>query len=163
MPRRLRRPEREKARDRLERFVLRARRVMAHSLFRDQMELLQAVADGTFKVKVIKDPDTGEREQRLLIELPPEEAFESYAARLRAFTIPDEPVYWELALDAVEALAPQEISDEVIDIDGLRAAFADVTQGKKTAQAYSVMTESGQLTDLQIADLWLYSDALHPR
>jgi hypothetical protein len=147
--------------ERLERFVLRARRVMAHSLFRDHMDLLQAVADGTFKVKVIKDPETGEREQRLLIELPPEEAFESFAARLRPVTIRDEPVYWELVLDAIEALAPAEVRDEVIDIDSLRAAYAEVTQGKKTAQAYFVMTQSGQMTDLQIADLWLYSDALH--
>src|SRR5271165_1600706 len=147
--------------ERLERFVLRARRVMAHSLIRDHMDLLQELADGTFKVKVMKNPEPGDREQRLLLELPPEEAFESFAARLRPFTIRDEPVYWELVLDAVADLTPQEIRDEVIDLEGLRAAYDDATQGKNTAQAYSVITENGQLTDLQLADLWMYSDALH--
>jgi hypothetical protein len=162
MPR-LSRPEREKRRERLERFVLRARKVMAHSLVHEHMDLLQAVADGTFKVKVIKNPQTGEREQRLLVELPPEEAFESFASRLRPFTMRDEPVYWELVLDAIEELTPQKIRDEVIDLEGLRAAYADVTEGKNTAQAYSVITQNGQLTDLQLADLWLYADAMHAR
>jgi hypothetical protein len=161
MARRLSRPEREKARDRLERFILRARRVMAHSLVQDHKELLQAVADGTFKIKTIKASETGEYEQRLLFELPPEEAFESFAARLRPFTIRDELVYWENALDAIENLAPQEICDEIIDLEGLRAAFTGVTQGRQTAQAYLVITESGTLTDLQLAEIWLYSDALH--
>ena len=99
----------------------------------------------------------------MLVELPPEEAFESFAARLRPFTIRDERVYWELVLNAIEDLTPQKIRDEVIDLEGLRAAYAGVTQGKNTPQAYSVITENGQLTDLQIADLWLYSDALHAR
>jgi hypothetical protein len=125
------------------------------------MELLQEVADGTFTIRTIKDAETGEYEQRLLLELPPEEAFESFAARLRPFTIRDELVYWENVIDAIENLAPQEICDEVIDLEGLRAAFTGVTQGRQTAQAYSVITESGTLTDLQLAEIWLYSDALH--
>lgn len=47
---------------------------------------------------------------------------------------------------------------EVIDVESLRTAFSNVTEGKNEPQAYSVITEGGQLTDLQIADLWLYSD-----
>jgi hypothetical protein len=43
----------------------------------------------------------------------------------------------------------------------MRAAFTGVTQGKQTAQAYSVSVQSGTLTDLQLAEIWLYSDALH--
>lgn len=161
MARRLSRPERERARDRLERFVLRSRKVMAHSLIRDRMKLLQAVADGTFKFQVTKDPETGEREQRFLLELPDEEALESFAARLRPFTIRDERVYWEAVLDAIADLTPQDLLDEVIDIEDLRKVFADITTGKKSAQAYYVMTDSGQLSDMELADLWLNSDALH--
>lgn len=159
MSRRLSRPERERARDRLERFVLRARKVMAHSLIRDQMELLQVVADGNFKFGVSKDPETGEL--RFLAELPAEEALESFAARLRPFTMREERVYWELALDAIADLTPQDLLDEVFDIEGLRTMFADITARKKSAQAYFVMTDSGQLTDMELADLWLNSDALH--
>jgi hypothetical protein len=159
--RRLSRPERERARDRLERFVLRSRKVMAHSLIRDQMDLLQSVADGSFKVKVTKDSETGDREQRFLLELPNEEALESFAARLRPFTIRDERVYWEAVLDAIADLTPQVLLDEVLDIEDLRKVFADITTGKKSAQAYYMMTDSGQLTDMELADLWLNSDALH--
>lgn len=155
--------ERERARDRLERFVLRARRVNAHSLVRDHLKLLQAVADGSFKIRTVKNTETGEYEQRLLIELPPEEAFESLAARLRPFTMRDEPVYWELVLDALEGLTSQETRDEIIDIEQLRAAFSAVTEGRKTPQAYSVITEAGNLTDKELAHDWLNSDALHAK
>ncbi len=134
---------------------------MAHSLVKDHMELLQAVADGTFRIKTIKNTQTGEHEQRLLIELPPEEAFESFAARLRPFTIRDEVVYWELVLDSVEGLVPPATLEEVIDIAGLRQAWAGVTQDRKSAQAYAVVTENGQLTDKELAHDWLNSDALH--
>jgi hypothetical protein len=161
VPRRLSRPEREKACDRLERFVLRARRVMAHSLYREHMDLLQQVADGTFKIITIRNTDTGVHEQRLVMELPPEEAFESFVARLRPFTMRDELVYWENVLDAIEGMTPQETLDGVIDVGQLRESWAGVTQGKKTAQAYYVMTQSGQLTDKQLAEDWLNSDALH--
>lgn len=161
--RRLSQPERARARERLESFVLRARRVMAHSLVRDHMDLLREVVNGTVKVRVTKDPDTGERQQSLLMELPPEEAFESFASRLRPFTMRDEPVYWANVFDAIEDLTPQQVCDEVIDIGSLRTAFSGVTEGKNDAQAYYVITNNGQLTDLQIADLWLYSDALHAR
>lgn len=119
----------------------------AHSLVRDHLKLLQAVADGSFKIRTVKNTETGEYEQRLLIELPPEEAFESLAARLRPFTMRDEPVYWELVLDALEGLTSQETRDEIIDIEQLRAAFSAVTEGRKTPQAYSVITEAGNLTD----------------
>ena len=158
---RLGRVERERRRDRLERFVLRARKVMAHSLVRENMELLQRVAAGTFKFQVTRDIGTGERELRYQIELPPEEALESFAARLRPFTMRDEPVYWELVLDAIADLTPQAWLDDIVDLEGLRHVFAGITQGKNTAQAYYVLTENGQQTDLQLAEAWLNADALH--
>ena len=155
--------EREKKRDRLERFVLRARKVMAHSLVREQQELLQAVADGTFKISVKKDPETGEREVRSLREARLETVGEAVVARLRPFTMRDEPVYWESVLDAIEDLVPPDIRDEALDLTDLRAAFAGVTQVKQQPQAYSVITESGQMSYLQIANLWLNSDALQAK
>ncbi len=119
------------------------------------------MADGTFKFQVAKDSETGERELRFLLELPPEEALESFAVRLRPFTLRDERVYWELVLDAIADLAPQELLDEVLDIEGLWKMFDDITKRKKSAQAYFVMAESGQLTDMELADLWLNADAMH--
>jgi hypothetical protein len=44
------------------------------------------------------------------------------------------------------------IRDEVVDIESLRTAFSGVTESKKDARPYYVITNRGQLTDLQIAD-----------
>lgn len=148
-------------RDRVERFVLRARKVMAHSLVREQMELLADLASGTIKVNVLVDKKTGESEHRVLMELPPEEAFESFAARLRPFTMRKETVYWEVVLDALESLLSEETLAEVVAIDDLRKHWSNVVDGSQMAQAYYVVTEKGKLTDVQLADLWLNSDALH--
>jgi hypothetical protein len=81
--------------ERVERFVLRARRVMAHSLVRDHSKVLNELASGTIQVHVQVNKATGEATHRFTMELPPEEAFESFAARLRPFTMRKEPVYWE--------------------------------------------------------------------
>jgi hypothetical protein len=97
----------------------------------------------------------------MMIELPPEEAFESFAARLRPFTMRKEPVYWELVLDALEELVSPETLAEIVDIDDLRKHWSTVAEGRKMAQAYYVVTEKGQLSDVELADLWLNSDALH--
>jgi hypothetical protein len=105
-----------KPNERVERFVLRARRVMAHSLVREQMELLNDLGSGTLKVTVLVDKKTGESTTRGRIELPSEEAFESFAARLRPFTMRKEPVYWEVVLDALESLLSDETLADVIDI-----------------------------------------------
>jgi hypothetical protein len=43
-----------------------------------------------------------------------------------------------------------------------RSGAATVVEGSQVAaQAYYVMTESGKLSDVQLADLWLNSDSLH--
>lgn len=148
-------------RERVERFVLRARRMMAHSLVRDQPKLLEDLAAGNFQLRILVDNETSESEVRLMKELPPEEAFESFAARVRPFTIRKEPVYWELVLDALERLVSPETLAEIIDVDDLREHWSTVAEGKKMAQAYYVMTEKGKLSDVELADLWLNSDALH--
>jgi hypothetical protein len=80
-------------RDRVQRFVLRARRVMVHSLVREHSKLLNELASGTIQVHVQVNKATGEAAHRFTMELPPEEAFESFAARLRPFTMRKEPVY----------------------------------------------------------------------
>jgi hypothetical protein len=148
-------------RERVERFFLRARRVNEHSLVRDHLTLLNQVAAGTMNLIVRVNQKTGESKHKVQIELPPEEAFESLAARLRPFTMRKETVYWETVLDALERLLSSEVLAEVMDFDSLRAYWREVTQGKKVAQAYYVMTESGQLTDVELADQWLNCDALH--
>ena len=134
---------------------------MEHSLVREHLPLLNKVASSTFGLIIEVNKKTGERKHRLQLELPPEEAFESLAARLRPFTIGKESVYWSAVLDALEKLLSKETLAEIVDIQGLRDYWLEVVEGSKVAQAYYVMTESGQLSDVQLAELWLNSDALH--
>ncbi|BBY15100.1 hypothetical protein [Mycolicibacterium litorale] len=148
-------------RDRLQRFVLRARRVLAHSLVRDDLDLLNEVARGTFKIAVETNRETGESTHRLKIQLPPEEAFESLAARLRPFTIGKESVYWSSVLDALEKLLSKETLASTVDIQSLRDYWSEVVEGSKVAQIYYFMTDNGTLTDVELADRWLNSDSLH--
>lgn len=148
-------------RDRLQRFVLRARKMMAHSLVQENFDLLDDLASGTFKATIEVNKKTGESKGTLNMELPSEEAFESFAARLRPFTTGKESVYWAAVLDALEKLLSKKTLAEVVDIDGLREHWKRVVEGSNVAQAYLVVTEKGQMTDVQLADLWLNSDALH--
>jgi hypothetical protein len=148
-------------RDRVQRFVLRARKMMAHSLVRENFDLLNDLASGTLKATIEVNTKTGETTSKIEMTLPPEEAFESFAARLRPFTVGKESVYWSAVLDALEKLLSKETLAEVVDIDGLREHWKRVVEGSNVAQAYLVVTDEGQLTDAQLADLWLNSDALH--
>jgi hypothetical protein len=149
-------------RDRVQRFVLRARRVLAHSLVRDHSDLLSSAAQGTFTVHFELNHETGDSKHRLQLKLPPEEQFESFAARLRPFVMRKESVYWALVLDAVDKLLSKEALADLVGMQTLRDYWSEVVDGcQVVAQAYYVMTDSGQLSDVQLADLWLNSDALH--
>jgi hypothetical protein len=148
-------------RDRVQRFVLRARKVMAHSLVRDHPELLTAAAQGTVTLQIQVNTKTGESEHRVRHELPPEEQFESFVARFRPFTIGWETVYWSAVMDALEKLLSKDTLAELVDIEGLRDHWQQRVEGSAVAQAYYVMTENGTSTDAKLADLWLNSDALH--
>jgi hypothetical protein len=149
-------------RDRVQRFVVRARRVLAHSLVRDHLDLLSKAAQGAITVHVEWNHVTGETEHRLQMKLPAEEQFESFAARLRPFVMRKESVYWAVVLDALEKLLTEETLADIVDMQALRDYWSEVVEGSQVAaQAYYVMTDSGQLSDVQLADLWLNSDALH--
>ncbi|WP_406817346.1 hypothetical protein [Mycobacterium sp. M23085] len=134
---------------------------MSHSLVRDHSELLNDLASGTIKVQIQFNAVTREATHQFSMELPPEEAFESFAARVRPFTIPKEPVYWAVVLDALEGLVSEDTLANIIDLEDLREHWKTVVEGKKIAQAFYVVTEKGQLSDVQLADMWLNSDALH--
>lgn len=134
---------------------------MAHSLVREHGQLLNELGSGTVKMNIVVNTKTGETDHSVLTELPPEEAFESFAARVRPFLMSKEPVYWALVLDALESLLSEETLAEVVDIEGLCAHWSNVVEGSQVAQAYYVVTDKGKLTDMQLANLWLNSDALH--
>jgi hypothetical protein len=150
----------------LEAFVLRARRVMQHSLIRDQRSLMNDLCKGQFTVSMMKSTETGEVTRQSMREpLPPEELFESLAARMRPLILAAEPtIYYERVFDAVEALVPAESLGELVEpMTSWRndwKSVADRTAGNPP-QAFLVMTEDGQATDWELAYAWLYSDLVH--
>lgn len=148
-------------RDRVQRFILRARKVTEHSLVREHLPLLNKLLTGRFDLRVQQNLKTGEATHTLVLELPPEELFESFAARLRPFTSGSEPVYWFSVLNSLEKLLSKETRAELVDLQSLREEWKKIVEGTGTAQAYYVMTESGHVTDFKMAKEWLNSDALH--
>lgn len=144
----------------LSRFVLRARRIAAHSLVEDRAELLRH-AEGSFDGTL----DTSGN-MTIVQELPDsEEAFESLAARLRPLTIKAEPIYYAKVLSALKPLA----SDEDLDrIEGLRRAWTAAEIQGSQVQAFALQQSKPDgseatdfVSDTQLAAAWLYADLVH--
>lgn len=149
----------------LRRFVVRARRVKAHSQVQNWEDLLRHV-EGSLDVRL----DISGRiafTRRLPAE---EESFESLASRVRPLTLKSEPVYYVKVFDAINRI----LDDRDIDkrfrsrIRELRQAWdASEIQGTQV-QSYTVQsvridgTEATQaVSDTQLAAAWLYADLVH--
>ncbi len=146
--------------DVLNRFVLRARRIAAHSLVLDRAKL-QSHASGSFRGTI---DTTGK--MTMVQELPDdEEAFESLAARLRPLTVRSEPIYFVKVFAALEAVQSAEYEDRIA---ALRDAWNDTEIQGTQVQAFSVqqsMADGTEATDFvsdtQLAAAWLYADLVH--
>lgn len=149
----------------LRRFVLRARRVQAHSIVQNQEELLRH-AQGSFDGHV----DVTGR-MTITRRLPAdEEVFESLASRVRPLTVKSEPVYYVKVFDAIEHLVSEADVDDALRarLDDLRRAW-DVSEIQGTqVQAYSVQSAridgtdaTNRVSDTQLAAAWLYADLVH--
>lgn len=149
----------------LRRFVLRARRVHAHSIVRDKNELrrhAKGSVDGTLDLA---------GHMSITRRLPAdEEVFESLASRVRPLTVKSEPVYFENVLDAIESLVSEANVEETLRTrlrDLRRAWNAYEIQGTHI-QAYAIQsaridgTEATNIvSDTQLAAAWLYADLVH--
>jgi hypothetical protein len=149
----------------LEAFVLRARRVMEHSLVREQRPLIDDLIRGKFRYSIVKNVESGEvTQQELNQPLPAEELFESLAARMRPLIVSNEPIYYRRVFDAIETLVPADSLTELVEpMKWWRANWKSVTD--RTAgnppQAYVVMTQDGTVKDWELAYAWLYGDLVH--
>src|SRR5688572_4273804 len=125
--------------DVLSRFVLRARRIAAHSLVQDRAKL-RSHASGTFKGTLDM---TGKL--TMVQELPDdEEAFESLAARLRPLTVRSEPIYFVKVFAALESVQSAEYQDRIA---ALRDAWADTEIQGSQVQAFSVQQSKADGTE----------------
>ena len=91
-------------------FVLRARRVAAHSLAQNR-DSLRELAGFKFTANVALDGTFTTRRK-----LPDEEIFESLAARVRPFTLATEPIYSKTVFKALHRLlktSPVPLGDDI--------------------------------------------------
>ena len=145
----------------VEGFILRARRIMAHSLIREQAELMQQLHSGQVKVLVTKNLKTGEESHRVRIDYPPEEAMESLASRVRPLILRKEAIYYEKVLNALEEMVGSDRLNEEIDVPWWHQNWREVIEGSGDAQAYVVGTQSGSITDRKLMYAWIYGDVVH--
>lgn len=147
----------------VEAFLLRARRVLSHSLIREQAALMAKLHTGEFTLIVTRNKVTGETTQRRQVEYPPEEALESLASRVRPLILRGEPIYYGKVFDAIEHLVGAGRLDQEIDVAWWRNYWHEATDANLDAQAYWVATESGSITDRKLLYAWLYGDVLHAK
>ncbi len=146
----------------LEMFVVRARRVTEHSLFRDR-ELFWKVYRGTYTVGVTYNRATDEESYVLVQQVPSEELLESLAARIRPLLLGREHVYFDKVLNALERLVPADQISEVCEpLSWWRQQWECVyAPDDEAAMAYKVITEHGEVTDRKLMDRWVYGDLVH--
>jgi hypothetical protein len=145
----------------IEGFLLRTRRVMAHSLIREQAALMTKLHKGEVTIWVEVNTKTGEESHRLRTEYPPEEALESLASRVRPLILNGEPIFYEKALNALEELVGTSILNDEIDLDWWHRSWRAAVDANLAPQAYWVATPSGTTTDRKLMYAWLYGDVVH--
>lgn len=143
-------------------FVLRGRRVEAHSLAADPRHLLK-LAGGTFEVQIINGAT------RIIQDLPPEEIVESAAARVRPLALANDVTHWGRTMSALRHFAAVSQDSELSDaVAILRARWNEVTDETQPPGGYTVQlsdddagTKTDPMGDRQLAWAWIYGDTVH--
>lgn len=144
------------------RFVVRARRIQAHSIFHDAARLHSYVV-GEMKLTV----DGEGQIHRLRSLVPAEEQLESLAGRVRPLLLRGDGVYFANAIRSVQHFARAAGQAETVArLERTRDEFLAQTEGRGIA-SFAVQIQHGddgevaQMTDLQLAESWLYGDVVH--
>ncbi len=148
-------------RSRLEAFVVRARRVEAHSLAED-WDALVALAGAPYTVTAL-----GDGEARIRQEYPAEETIESAAARIRPILLKGDACSYLTALSAVGYFC-RAIPDDTAWMKVARTEWLARTEPKGTElTGYQVMignAATGHTAELdahRLAIAWIYGDVVH--
>jgi hypothetical protein len=145
----------------IEAFLRRSRRVLSHSLIREQAELMSKLHTGQFTITVTVNAKTGEESYRRRSEYPAEEALESLAGRVRPLILKDDLIYFRNVLDALESVVGTDMLNKEIDLVWWHDYWREVIDANLDAQAYWVATQSGKITDRKLMYAWLYGDVIH--
>ncbi|WP_258318669.1 hypothetical protein [Streptomyces griseorubiginosus] len=148
-------------RSRLEAFVVRARRVEAHSLAAD-WDALVALAGMPYVVTVL-----GNGVVHILQECPAEEVVESAAARIRPLLLAGDACSYLKALAAVGYFC-RDLSHDTAWVKTARTEWRTRTEPNAEREGgYQVMladTAAGwtaELDDRKLATAWIYGDVVH--
>lgn len=150
------------ARDILRRFVIRARRVEAHSLV--QNNSVEKYVKPSMTISYKEGQPT-----RIKYIMPDQEIFESLAARTRPCILESEPVYLEKVFRSIDMLLDgKQLTGQAKQcFDFCRKKFRDL-HDKNNGESYSIqmydkdnVPEGRPLSDLLIGEAWLYSDLVH--
>lgn len=152
-------------------FVLRARRVEAHSLAADPQQVVQ------WAMHTMDLERTADGQAWLVQHLPPEELLESAAARVRPLILQNDPIYHGKVLNAISYLVgPQHRSSAKPHLDQLRTMWKRINPNSGEIRAYTVQVTRTQtdavaqtqtnetsdpLTADQLAFAWIYGDTIH--
>lgn len=143
-------------------FVVRARRITSHSLWREQRELMERVREVQIDLGIKIDPETSERTYLNRQVFPAEELLESLAARLRPLTLESEDLHYTRVLKSIAALVPaDQIPDYVEPIEEWHKLWDAVATRNENAQAFYIITEQGAASDQDLMYAWLYGDVVH--
>ena len=145
----------------LRRFVVRARRVEAHSMVRDRS--VDRYAKPAMRIEF-----RNESPGRIREVLPDQEIFESLAARVRPCFLGQEPIYLNKVFDSIYLLLdgrrlPEKDSEL---LDACRNDFRNLLNKEGGHYFARVFDEAGNpksvvLSDLSIGGGWLYGDLVH--
>lgn len=149
----------------LDAFVVRARRVAAHSLAQDREEL-KRLADDTAEIGV--DPTTGVG-VALRRTYPPEEVVESAAARVRPIILEGEDCYYRKALSALGLMLKDRDPRYGRNIKAIREQWdsrvrpdsVDTDSAPTVHVANDATGESGTANSVKLGLAWIYGDVVH--
>ena len=149
--------------DALKSFVLRARRIRAHSLAKDT-RLLVKLHNPRFKV--LLTPATGE--MKVVLDLPPEEQVESAAARVRPLILNEEDTYHAKVMNALLYFERKSnlSEDEMKVLRGWKKEWAKVNPKGASSGFYEVRVQKPgeaetRISDNALAFSWIYGDVVH--
>ena len=144
-------------------FVLRARRVLAHSLVREHRSELTDYAAGKHTILLSVSPDGTATPRMKESDTSDEELFESLASRIRPITLGSEAVSYRSVMKALRAAVSPEQLSVVSDMthDEWEARWEAVAARDGEHQGFKMITEEGELTDREIAFGWFYCDVAH--
>ncbi len=151
--------------DTVARFVLRARRIGAHSLLQDP-EVFARLLNTRPVARIAVDGISTVR-----FPLPAdEEVFESLAARVRPLNLEKESIFYPKVLSALHQLlevSPMATDQQRDQLSDLRSAWKALKLGRQM-QTYAVQSSNlddtdptGPVTDTELAAGWMYADLVH--